>query len=117
LGWGIIAKSGQMFGIYRTYLLNINNLYRIIVFLFELDTEGLRQQALEGFQMGFTGKQLIHPGQVDICQESFTPSPEKIEWARELIHSFAAHQDSGKVVCSLKELNYIIAGLFHKIQF
>ena len=47
--------------------------------------------------MGFTGKQIIHPGQVEICQESFTPSPEKIEWARELIQSFAEHQDSGKV--------------------
>jgi len=46
--------------------------------------------------MGFTGKQIIHPGQVQICQESFTPSPEKIEWARELIESFSAHQDSGK---------------------
>ena len=65
--------------------------------LLKLDTDGLRKQALEGFQMGFTGKQIIHPGQVEICQESFTPSPEKIEWARELIQSFAEHQDSGKV--------------------
>jgi len=47
--------------------------------------------------MGFTGKQIIHPNQVPICQEAFSPSLEKIEWARELIQGFEKHQKSGKV--------------------
>lgn len=47
--------------------------------------------------MGYTGKQIIHPGQVGPCQEAFTPSPEKVKWARDLIQGFGEHQKSGKV--------------------
>jgi len=61
-----------------------------------VDIDGLRKQALEGAQMGFTGKQIIHPGQVNACQQAFTPSPDKIEWAQELINNFEKHEKSGK---------------------
>ncbi len=47
--------------------------------------------------MGFTGKQLIHPAQIPICQEAYSPSPAKIEWATQLIEGFEKHQKSGKV--------------------
>ena len=47
--------------------------------------------------MGFTGKQVIHPNQVPVVQEAFSPSQEKIEWASELIKAFNDHQSSGKV--------------------
>ncbi|XP_070568487.1 citramalyl-CoA lyase, mitochondrial-like isoform X1 [Ptychodera flava] len=60
------------------------------------DSEGLRKQSLEGARMGFTGKQVIHPNQVAIVQECFSPSPEKIDWATELVKAFEAHQESGK---------------------
>lgn len=46
--------------------------------------------------MGFTGKQVIHPTQIDIVQKAFTPSSEKIKWALELIQAFDTHQLSGK---------------------
>lgn len=46
--------------------------------------------------MGFTGKQVIHPSQIEVVQQAFTPSTEKIEWARELIQAFDTHQQSGK---------------------
>lgn len=59
--------------------------------------EGLRLQAEQGARMGFTGKQVIHPGQVDITQEAFTPSKEKIEWALGLIEAFKQNQSSGAV--------------------
>ena len=62
-----------------------------------IDTEGLRQQSVEGAAMGFTGKQCIHPLQVPVVQEAFTPSLAKIEWAQELITCFNDHQKSGKV--------------------
>jgi citrate lyase subunit beta-like protein len=45
--------------------------------------------------MGFTGKQIIHPGQVEVCQAAFTPSLDKIELAKELIRSFEEHDKSG----------------------
>jgi citrate lyase beta subunit len=45
----------------------------------------------------FAGKQVIHPNQIPVVQEQFTPSPEKIQWAEELIAAFKAHQRLGKV--------------------
>ena len=47
--------------------------------------------------MGFTGKQVIHPGQVDVTQTAFSPSHIKIKWAKGLIEAFKAHQNSGAV--------------------
>lgn len=58
--------------------------------------DGLLRQSVEGAQMGFTGKQVIHPSQIEIVQRAFSPSKEKIQWARELIQSFDTHQQSGK---------------------
>lgn len=59
------------------------------------DLDGLRTQALKGARMGFTGKQVIHPSQISVVQEAFTPSEEKITWAKELIDGFNQHQSSG----------------------
>lgn len=45
----------------------------------------------------FVGKQVIHPNQIAVVQEQFSPSPEKIKWAQELISAFEEHQRLGKV--------------------
>lgn len=45
----------------------------------------------------FAGKQVIHPNQIAVVQEQFTPTPEKIRWAEELIAAFKEHQQLGKV--------------------
>jgi citrate lyase subunit beta-like protein len=45
----------------------------------------------------FAGKQVIHPNQIAVVQEQFTPTPEKIQWAEELIAAFKEHQQLGKV--------------------
>lgn len=60
------------------------------------DFDGLREQALEGARMGFTGKQVIHPSHVPIVQEAFCPSAERVEWATELIKEFQEHQATGQ---------------------
>ncbi|XP_059695271.1 citramalyl-CoA lyase, mitochondrial isoform X2 [Haemorhous mexicanus] len=60
------------------------------------DEDGLRRQSREGASMGFTGKQVIHPNQIAVVQEQFSPSPEKIKWAQELISAFEEHQRLGK---------------------
>lgn len=46
--------------------------------------------------MGFTGKQVIHPSQIEVVQQAFSPSKEKIQWAQELTEAFDGHQQSGK---------------------
>ena len=53
------------------------------------DTEGLKAQSIAGSSMGFTGKQVIHPAQVDVVQESFSPSQQRFEWAQELLKAFS----------------------------
>ena len=35
------------------------------------DQEGLRNQSESSAKMGFTGKQVIHPGQIEIVHESY----------------------------------------------
>ncbi|XP_062982180.1 citramalyl-CoA lyase, mitochondrial isoform X2 [Elgaria multicarinata webbii] len=67
-----------------------------LVYIDFQDEEGLRKQSREGALMGFTGKQVIHPNQVAVVQEQFSPSAEKIKWAQELIGAFEEHQRLGK---------------------
>lgn len=47
--------------------------------------------------MGYTGKQVIHPNQIQIVQETFLPTIAQIEWAQGLLESFNEHQKRGKV--------------------
>uniref|UniRef100_A0A8D2Q1P5 Citramalyl-CoA lyase, mitochondrial n=1 Tax=Varanus komodoensis TaxID=61221 RepID=A0A8D2Q1P5_VARKO len=67
-----------------------------LVYIDFQDEEGLCKQSREGALMGFTGKQVIHPNQVAVVQEQFSPSSEKIKWAQELIEAFEQHQRIGK---------------------
>jgi len=60
------------------------------------DVAWVRQEAERGATLGFSGKQIIHPNQVLPVQMAFTPSPEEIAWARELLAAFEAHQAQGK---------------------
>jgi citrate lyase subunit beta-like protein len=59
------------------------------------DDEGLQLQSDQGSQMGFSGKQIIHPNQLAIVQDAFTPSRKEIEAAVELIKDFNKQQDNG----------------------
>ena len=71
---------------------------KVLLYIFCLDHESLRQQSVLGASMGFTGKQVIHPSQIPIVHEAFSPSAEQIDWATELIKAFDEHQATGKVM-------------------
>ena len=60
------------------------------------DEEGLRAEAEQGARFGFSGKQIIHPNQVAVVQEAFTPSLEAIAYAQRVEDAFAASQKEGK---------------------
>ena len=62
-----------------------------------LDLVGLREQCEMGKRMGFTGKQVIHPCQIPVVQETFLPSKDAIAWAEGLVKAFYEHQQRGKV--------------------
>ncbi|MCC6614107.1 MAG: CoA ester lyase [Anaerolineae bacterium] len=59
------------------------------------DGDGLRAETERVLRMGYTGKLAIHPNQVEIIQQVFTPSPEDIQRARRLIEAHDAHQAAG----------------------
>ncbi len=60
------------------------------------DVEGLRSEAEQGARLGFSGKQIIHPNQVEAVQAAFTPSEEAIEYAQRVVRVFSASQKEGK---------------------
>ena len=59
------------------------------------DLDGLRRECREAAQLGFTGKLTIHPAQVEIVNEAFTPTPDEIEESRALLEAFAEHERQG----------------------
>lgn len=44
-----------------------------------------------------TGKQVIHPNQIQPAHDCFAPSEVKVKWAAELIKAFERHNQEGKV--------------------
>jgi citrate lyase subunit beta/citryl-CoA lyase len=59
------------------------------------DLAGLRRECEEGVAMGFVGKISIHPSQIPVINEVFTPSPAALAEARELIAEFETHAARG----------------------
>lgn len=62
------------------------------------DEAGLEVECVQGRDMGFDGKSLIHPAQVEIANRAFAPSPEEIELARRQIAAFEETEASGQGV-------------------
>lgn len=52
------------------------------------DLDGMKAEAIQARKTGFTGKIAIHPDQVDVINEAFTPTPEEIEHAKRVIAAF-----------------------------
>ncbi|MEC7760344.1 MAG: CoA ester lyase [Pseudomonadota bacterium] len=62
------------------------------------DDEGLRAECAQGRDLGFDGKTLIHPAQIDIANELFAPSEADIDLARRQIAAFEETEASGQGV-------------------
>jgi citrate lyase subunit beta/citryl-CoA lyase len=52
------------------------------------DSDGFLREAEEGRRLGFDGKSLIHPNQIEPCHEAFAPSALEVERAQALIEAF-----------------------------
>ena len=52
------------------------------------DTEGFEKDTLYGRQLGMEGRMLIHPSQIEPSHRIYTPAPERVEWAREVVKVF-----------------------------
>jgi len=59
------------------------------------DLDGLRRECRDGVAMGFSGKISIHPGQIEVINQEFTPSKADGEDALALIAAFEEHAKKG----------------------
>jgi citrate lyase subunit beta / citryl-CoA lyase len=61
------------------------------------DMAGLREECAAARRSGFTAKMAIHPAQIPVINEAFTPSEEELAWARKVVALFAANPDAGTI--------------------
>ena len=72
------------------------------VFVEIRDLDALRAECREDAWMGFTGKVTIHPDQIPIVNEAFTPSREEVAEAEELLAAFREAEAEGRMAFSFK---------------
>lgn len=60
------------------------------------DADGYRKEALQAALMGFSGKWAIHPSQIEIANNVFSPTDDEVRSARELVEAYAAAEASGE---------------------
>ena len=65
------------------------------------DEEGLRLSCMQGRDMGFDGKTLIHPKQIELANQFFGPSPHEITEAQERITAYDAAIQAGAGIAVL----------------
>jgi citrate lyase subunit beta / citryl-CoA lyase len=66
---------------------------------------GLRAEATDARRMGYGGKIAIHPDQVAIIHEVFTPSAQEVDWAQRVIAAFESNPGSGVLTLDGKMLD------------
>ena len=69
------------------------------------NVEGLRAEAHDARRMGYGGKIAIHPDQVAIIHEVFTPTAAEIDWARRVIATFENNPGAGVLTMDGKMLD------------
>ena len=65
------------------------------------DLDGFQAEARQGWEMGFDGKTLIHPGQVDPCNEMWSPGEDDIAYAQQVIAAFEEAEAEGRGVVTV----------------
>jgi len=52
------------------------------------DMEGFEANVRDGRQMGYEGRMIIHPSQVEVCNRMYAPDPADVEWAKGVVKAF-----------------------------
>ena len=90
-GLGLAVLAARAYG--RLIVDGVFNAYR--------DVEGLAAECEQGRDMGFDGKSLIHPDQLEAANRIFAPSPAELDLARRQIEVFKAATAAGQGVAVL----------------
>ncbi|MFB9951922.1 HpcH/HpaI aldolase/citrate lyase family protein [Rhizobium puerariae] len=85
-----LARSLTLFGAHAAGVAAIETIYPAF-----RDLEGLERYARRARCDGFTGMMAIHPAQVSVINQAFTPSDEEVAQARTIIAAFAANPGNG----------------------
>jgi citrate lyase beta subunit len=59
------------------------------------DEEGLRESCLLARSLGFDGKWCIHPAQIEVVNEVFSPTEKEIEWAKKVVEAYEEASAAG----------------------
>jgi citrate lyase subunit beta / citryl-CoA lyase len=65
------------------------------------NAEGFAQECAQARDMGFDGKTLIHPNQIEACNKAFSPAPDEVAQARKIIAAFDLPENKNKGVVQL----------------
>ena len=65
------------------------------------NSDGFQMECAQGAELGFDGKTLIHPNQIEPCNQAFSPSAEEVAQARKLIAAFDLPENKGKGVVAI----------------
>ncbi len=66
------------------------------------DAEGLARQCAQGAALGFDGKTLIHPSQVEAANAAFSPEAGAVAWARTVVAAFDQLENAGRGVLKVE---------------
>jgi len=65
------------------------------------NAEGFAEECRQARDLGFDGKTLIHPRQIEPCNQAFSPTPEEVEAARRIIAAFDLPENENKGVIQI----------------
>jgi citrate lyase subunit beta/citryl-CoA lyase len=65
------------------------------------NADGFAEECRQARDLGFDGKTLIHPRQIEPCNEAFSPTPEEVEAARKIIAAFDLPENENKAVIQI----------------
>lgn len=79
------------------------------------DAEGFAVECRQGREMGFDGKTLIHPGQVEVCNETYAPSEKDVEEARGILQAWEAGAGTGVVTYNGKMIENLHVDIARRV--
>lgn len=100
----LIAGRGNLLSYLATAVLAAREADKVIldgVYNDVRDAEGFAAECQQGVEMGFDGKTLVHPSQIEPANEAWSPTDEEIEFAGRVIEAFEAGQREGKGVITV----------------
>jgi citrate lyase subunit beta/citryl-CoA lyase len=120
--WGFsyqMVRSMTLFAAHAAGVAAIETLYSDY-----RDQDGLRRSCTAARAEGFNGRIAIHPAQVSVINESFSPTPEEINFAHRVVEAFAAQPDAGTIgldgkmldIPHLKQARRVIAASQHMVR-